>query len=314
MEMKTIITVVIAGMLGALVFGVMLPVFAETTSAETTFTNEGYYRMSHYDANDTDPIVVTWSYDDANYLVVNGVKYDVTGPKNMGLSVIIDTNMLIRAGLGSAGIVANMGYFTPGAITYAEVNNGDSMSITFSNGSYTGTIKNTNVSGTYEDLYIPSMDGNYIMKDMDKGAYLLEDSDIIAYGVTNVKRANNTYLTKGISITGNLNDLVIDVWRGSENFTTSTPTIDKTEVNTYKGLYQLDKITFTGTVSEIVDTETITTDTAITYNYFLVPYEVTAEKVNHPDGPTTALMNLLPILIGIGLVVGIAGVVLARRF
>lgn len=310
MEIKTIITVVIAGMLGAIVFSSMLPVFAETTSADTTFTNESYYKLDKI-TNESD-VTIRWEKSTPNIISINGNSFDMGDlPTGRAYTIIGSTSLMVR-------------YSVFGATTFIEllgsryINDSTGVDdLTFVQISINGNALNYlndrtspyNYDFTLEgDSYyiVGDGDGSYseVMKDSSKPAYVKGDSSITLIG-------SNTPVRVGVYGVGSIDDGITlsTVYKANTVATDveySTPVGTYTKVSGYNDLYLLDHYDFTMTYDE-------TTENAV-YSYFIVPSEVTAEKVNHPDGPTKAIMDLLPILIGIGLVIGIAGVVLARRF
>lgn len=310
MEIKTIVTVIIAGMLGAVVFAGLLPVFADTSSSETTFTNNGYFRMTHYD--DSTDHVLTWSSETYKSVTVDDVVIPIDiGPDNQQVTLIADTNFLVR--YNYSGNAATLTFVGPSGGTYTA---SSSSTITFTSGSVSAVMDSTTRTSTYTDIYLPSLDGPYSMNKANNTAYLNADSTVIGYGLTRLKDhtgANTPTPGYGFEFIGSYTDGVTSrVWRGTD-VTLSDASFNADEVNTYRDLYKFNSITATATLEETVDEETFTTDTAVTYTYVLVPYEVTAEKVIHPDGPTAALLNLLPVLIAIGLIVGIAGAIFIKR-
>lgn len=300
-----------------LIATVMVPVISDATTTTETFTNDGYFRMTHYDVDDTDSVVVEWTYDNNTVITVDGVEYDLTGPASSGVSaVIISDTAVLRASVAANYNIGNVGYLTDDTSIYAEVGNSGSISITFSAGSYSGSIvrngSSTAVSGTYSDLYVPDSEGEYIMKAADASAYVLSDSPILAYGVT-VVNTNLSTTAKGIGISGDIDDLEVTVWRGASGFTYTDPVANYSAVSGYVDLYALDDITFTGTVTETVDDETVTTDTAITYSYFLVPYQVTAELSQHLSDTEITLLSIIPLFLIAAVLCAVTYVVIRNR-
>lgn len=309
MEIKTIITVVIAGMLGALVFGVMLPIFAETTSADTTFTNEG---LPYIRATAEDNYRLVWDPATPEKATVNEEEYIIwktgDGTKNISLIMIPDKG-IIRYNMGSNGVLNSNQ-----VVGLGTLNATNGFTFSYSNGTYTITNESQTITGTSTEIYAIGNGGNYVLKNPTDRSYLVENSEIFGMGVTNVIAWNNGFQIEGdnFQIDGEIDNIEVSTFStGTATFTITNVADDLQMVNGYNGLYTLNKATFT-TTGTPAEGDPVTVNA--TYNYFLVPAEVTAEKTNHPNGATTALMNLLPILIGIGLVIGIAGVVLARRF
>lgn len=317
MEMKTIITVVIAGMLGAIVFSSMLPVFAETTSATNTFTNEGYYTMDRLTEDSS--FTLTWDYTKPSIITVDGMDYDLS---NVGLTkwvsytIFGSDNFVLRYRITDTDTIVQ--YYGPSSASigfmYASILSSSNLSVTVDEGN--ATFSTTNTSYTEPSIIDIDVDkaycintsnnGDYVMKKSNESVYVVEDSTIVVLaGITST--LPNTDV--GIYATGTINDnLNASAFRGTNTYDVTFNDFEYTtsNVNNYVGLVELSKVDFIATQNN--------TDYNVTYSYFIVPSEVTAEKVNHVEGPIKAIMDLLPILIGIGLVIGIAGVVLARRF
>lgn len=287
MEIKTIITVIIAGMLGAVVFAGLLPVFADTSSPDTTFTNEGLWRMSALEPGDTWVRTSTdnsWSYN--NEVVLTS--------ENSASNVILGNNWAVRGN----GIVWSSVYYT---------NNPD-ITVTVNEDTVVVQTK------TYNSLegYGLNPDGDYIMTQYNNPVYVNGDSQIYATGATTIDGLGFV-----VHLEGSINDGVtvecntVNNTSAIGDFEVSNININAVEEKAYKDLYRLEGITFDVAFIETSD-ETPHSGTA-SYSSYVVPYEVTSEKTYHPDGPTSALLNLLPVLIAIGLIVGIAGAIFVKR-
>lgn len=309
--------ILVVAMVGCILVAGFIPVVGESVSATTTFENDGYFRMTHY-GTDAD-VVLTWSVDNPTQVVVNDVvvpvNYDVVGG---AVTVVADTNFISRLNSPSSGY--SLSYIGVGGGTHTAT---VSASYTFSNGS--ATIVNTIVGGetetysaTYEDIYVPSIDGEFTMKKYDESAYINEDSFIFAYGNTRIKNSTGGVIASpgiGFEFSGSIADGVEGrVWRGPDTVTVADEQINYASVNGYIDLYSFDSITATATYTETVDDETVTTDTLLTYNYLLVPYQVTAEKAIHADDNTASIISMLPFILIMGIVIMFVGVVLVRRY
>ena len=292
---------------------VLIPVVQESTEITTTFTNDGYFRMTHY-GTDTD-ITITWSSDKPKTFVVNDeeitINYDVSGGS---VTVIADTNFLVRFNESSK------------SLTWVGTSGGsyganESATFTFLEGTVNATlIANGNTqtrTTTYTDVYVPSLNGSFVMKKYDKPSYLNADSEIFAYGLSRVKLYDGTTSSSpgyGIEFNGSIEDgLTSRVWRGSDTLSLSNETINYTTDASYIDLFVFNDITATATITQTVDDEPVTTDTVITYNYLLVPYQVTAEKSVHLDQTSIQLINVIPILVIIGIVMLAVGTMIYYR-
>lgn len=295
----------------ALVIGIVLvtsavvPLASDYSEAKT-FTNDGYFYMQKITADDPKTYTIDYVYDaDTTSLSFkyNDVVIDTTGwPSNLPVTIASNgTTWAVRMGYYSEYVgLQGVGYgFAFGG------HNTKSVSVTFSQGTATATSVNSSdqtgtYSTTYTDMWIYSpTPTDYLMKKADKPAYLLEDTEYYAIGITAITTWNTA-----ISITGTVEDFTGSIIYPPNLTTTITnKDIVKTEVNSYVDLYQLDKLTFT------INDGTTTVDA--TYSYFIVPSEVTAD----PDNPTAYknLVKVVPLMAFIMLVVAAAGMVYLKN-
>ena len=142
---------------------------------------------------------------------------------------------------------------------------------------------------------------------------MLGDSHIHAFGQTAMTTGGAT-TTALIKIDGNITDGVdISILNPTTGEEYATATIDNlsinaTAVNGYLDLYDLTSITFK---AKILDTDNWTN---VTYSAYIVPASVTAELAVHATQDEIELLETIPVLITVGLIMGIVGVIAARRF
>lgn len=316
MDPKRIVMLVVGASVMVLIFSaILVPIVDDSTATEDTYTNEGYFRMTHYGIDED--VTLTWDVTKPKVVVVNDVEvpinYDVA---NGQVTIVADTNFIVRLNNGASATTVS--YIGPtGAAHTATV----SAEFVFSNGDLavttvveSGTV---NYTATYENIYVPSLDGPYTMKMYDKPAYVNADSHIFAYGMTRVNTSTGVMPAPGVGLEfdGNINDGITGrVWRyGNFPTTLSNETINSTVESSHADLYKFESITATATLSETVDEQTVTTDTEVTYNYLLVPYEVTADRTVTPDAATRALLSAIPIIAMIGIVLAVVGVAIVGR-
>lgn len=285
----------IVGVVVALVLaGAVLPVFAETTSATDTFTNEGYYRMSKTISDDTTDITLIWDYTKPNTITVNDE--DIVINADVTVSLLSDTNFVLRMLVNGGSVVGVQFYTSNGGAFSATIADSTSMSVVCSSGTATATVGETTRTANYDVVYYPDSNGDYVMKKGNDKAYMLNDSEFFGCGTTTTTSTNSL----GVVISGTIEDGAdISIWRdlsGTTVIDTESVNIDYSKVNSYIDLNELSKITFN--VSNVDDVYNIT------YSYFIVPYEVMAEKAIHPDGALSVMLNILPLLAIAGLVTG----------
>ena len=296
---------------GVLLFAsLLIPMTNEAVATTNTFENDGYFYMQKITAEDTNTYTLTYEYDpDAT----NHYSYTYNGeaintdvwpaqPINVTLATNGDT-WLLRAGLNEYIGLQGFG----GNINGGGHNSWKTVA-TFSSGTITVTY--TNAQGTegtpktdsYTDLWIYSpTPTDYVMKKADKAAYMLDDSEYLAMGVTSMSAWNTV-----IQITGTVEDFTASIVYPPNLTTTITnPVVIADDLSAYVDLYALDKLTFT------INDGTTTVDA--TYSYFIIPAEVTAEKAVHADDSTRAIIGVIPVIVIVGLIAGIIGVVAVRR-
>lgn len=286
---------------------VLIPVLNDAVATSDTMTNKGYYRMSHYDTNDSEEITITWTYEQPKVITVNDVDVPILIDKTLpqrSITVIGDTSWVVRLEFNTSGDITGLAYIqSEGSIPRALVSNSATASLTMSAGTMEGTIGTTSVSNTYTDLYVPSLNGPYIMKEYNTPAYIKNDSLIFAYGMTTI---DGSHL--GLEMSGNYADgLDTNLWRGSATFTIDTPVIHATTESNHKDLYQIENITLTAN-------KTATgADYDLTYSYFLVPYQVTAERSIHFTSDQIGIFSAIPVLVIIAILIMAASLIIKKR-
>lgn len=286
MEIKTYVLMAVSVITAAVVFGACLPVFADTTQANDTFTNEGlYYVESPIPEGET----ITYTFDGTDWTVNTE-----TITFGYGNNVIVTDSFLIRTA-GATGQIRGSVEDTFKAGTFEVTNAGIDYDYTKAN--------DTTASGTwtYTDVYCAVLsEAGYIMSDATQPTnYMLADSQIYGFGITNV---GGSYVT--FKIVGDVESVTVTTT--DPDITITNVQIDKTAIDGYIDLYDFNKVTFTATDENNVSVNA-------TYDRVIIPSEVTAERSIHPTGATLTLMELLPVLIGAGLLVGVVGAVIVRR-
>ena len=301
MDMKKIVAVIIAGTVCALIFGALLPVWADTTASEDTFTNKGYYDMTY---TETDSLVFEWDHTTPKQVVINNEIVTLPDADATPKTLLCGDNWLVRYAYSNTNGTFVQFYGSSGSNVSASEGETTDITITCSSGSV--SVVNTadtpaTFSTTYTHLYIVTDSGNLVMKEANTPAYLNGDSEIVAMGLSRVGTVSNV----GIMITGSLDDgFTWSIFRGSDT-TFSNQNAVYSEASNYEDLYILDKLTATATNP--------TGSSDLTYSYFIVPAEVTAERTVHMSGALATLVNIIPLLIAFGLITGIAGVVIYKR-
>lgn len=297
---------VVSVVVALVVFGAVMPIFADTTQADDTFTNEGYFRMSKYAW--TDEFNATWDHTTPTQITINDVVQTLPSSIDQaGVSIIAGDNYFLRWHPSTTGGYVSL-YYDGVALTTASGNDGTDMTISLdSSGMLYSVNSETPASRLVETVgpfYAVDSDGAYIMKYATGTAYLNSDSVIYGCGRTTV---NSVII--GTLVSGSIEDgATANVWRG-DGVTAGDVTISYTEIDNYVDLYEFTKMTFP--VNYTVDD--VDTTSTLTYSFVVVPYEITAERATHPDGALTAILDLLPFLVGAGLVVGAVAWFITRK-
>lgn len=306
-----VIAVVIVGM-------VLVPFVTEATTTEKTFNNNGYYPLIKIDENTEATIV--WDSSNPAAFTIDGTLIDF--PTLGRLTILGSDSICMRYNTASnTHQVQVFGSYsgTQGYIAAAEAS-GHVMTLEISQGIVSVTVEDSlgAVQGTKtfdlgNDAYILApndTEADYVavMKITTEKAYLLGDSEIIICGMS---IANNQSGAIGVFGKGNMTDgmdfstfYVGSSYSGDVTFTDVVAYSES--VTGYVDLYTLEKYTATINYND--------TSTEATYNYFIVPVEVTAELSQHPSNIEITLYQMIPILVVLGLIVAIVGMLAYNKY
>ena len=312
MDINKMIGMVVGVMVGVLILSAALfPVIDSATTTERTFTNEGYFFMEKIDEGT--PMTVVWDYTKPTTLTVNGDDVPLPDKEHMStipFTIFCSETWLLRYAYNSTDGYYVGAYQNASSTAYTgTVTDSRSLTISVTDAGVT-TVDNgtahtwSNASG---DFYVISETGDYIMKKMDKDAYVLGDSPIFGYGRTYARNYN--YLSE---LTGNVDDGITGGYYPENTITTagwtiSDVTLNSTAQTAYKDLYKVSSMTYEITGEGIIPY-------TATFSQYIVPASVTAELAVHASQDEIELLETIPILITVGLIMGIVGVVAARRF
>ena len=303
MDVKAIPALIVGVMVAVVMVGAVLPVFAETTDPDTTFINAGYYDMVY---TKTDSIMLYWTYTDPTHITINDNVMDMPQTVNgQPRTILCGDNWVIRCVVLSGGTYG-LDYYTDGDTLGASVPGTSTWNLTANNGELSITNQNNvTKTNTYTYMYCISEDGPLVMKNATTPAYIKGDSVVYAMGTTNnVWSGTNVYL----KITGNIDDGItasVFGYTGDDAVTVTNTSVNYSEVNGYDDLYTISDITVTVSNGD--------TTKQITYSYYIVPDQVTAEKSVHPDAVLSTLINLLPLIAVAGLLLGGIAWVMFRK-
>lgn len=287
MENRTI-GIIVSIMVGVIMIGgVLVPVLNDAAADSTTFNNRTDSMFEMVEINENSNYVFEWKYTDPTHAIVNG---EIVSLKSASIICNADT-FLIRYGSDSTGYylqgVGSTGniFVTSGGSTPKD------LTITIADGTLTATATGTeSVTTPVSDGFAIAPSGDWVMKSPDQIAYLHGDSRIVAMGLTFMDVWN-----RGFYIDGTVNSVNVTCFN-SETFTISNIVINSSVNEKYTDLYELDKISFTASNG--------TDSWDATYNYFIVPAEITAEKVaGSPLGEYSGLVFTIPVIVIVSLLV-----------
>lgn len=303
MDMKIVgITVAILVSITVLA-GVLMPVLDDATATTDTFTNEGYYRMSE----SSETSVITWDPSvNKDVVNINGTDISLAGLPTGTYSVAFADDIIVRFSnqdtynfqLWNSSYATGLG----GTSTYKAIVTISTDNIKFKTSNPESVEQTITHSGEY---FIIDPDGDYIMKDKSKSAYLLKDSSIF-YGGGISAIVGSTY--SGFYLEGTVEDCTVTPM--SSSVTVSDVVCDYTDSSDHINMVTLDKVTFT---SVFTAQDSTTTEKSQAYNYFLVPYEITAERVVHFTDNQNALLAVIPMLVIVALLIGVVALVIRSR-
>lgn len=296
MESKNLVSMVLAVTVSLIcIASVMMPVLSDATTTEKTFTNDGYFRMSEYDDSD---YKVVWDHTAPSQVTINDtevVSFEGMDSYQAVTYVATDEFAIRFLNDPSNPRVQIYGTSTWG-FTSASVSSATDITMTVSEGSTTISTTADPVvsitSTTPSVMYVVDAAGDFVMKDKNSSAYVLNDSNIVLCGIT-----QGTNLEAGVYAAGDVIDgLTYQLFRPSSQSETavfSDEVITSSAVSGYIGLQQLDKINFALTLSN----QSLSPE----YTYFIVPYQVTAELSDHLNAGEISLIMVIPLIVIVSL-------------
>lgn len=289
MEKMNALTLIITLVVGVILTGALLgPVISDATKTTETFTNVGYYDMRFVETDES--VTMVWDPETPNQITVNSETVNFpTASASERKTIILGGDNIIFRYYGDPTIIQIT--TTGGSAFVGE----DVLTVDCANGTITATWGTNSRTGTYSQLFVPSNNGGYTMKQSNQVAYMNGDSEIIAMGITNIGGTNEV-----INVTGSIeSDVTFSSW--NTDLTFSDITINATKNSDYVDIYELSNIT------------AMCGETAITYSYFLVPAQVTSELTNHLTPGQISLMGAIPVMVIVALLMAAVGAIALRR-
>ena len=315
MEKTNLLTLVVTLTVGIILAGsLLMPVLTDATTTEKTLKNTGYYSMDKI--TDDGELVLFWDYTKPTIITVNDVDIDLSTKGlvgGMSYTILGSDNFIVRYVYGATPYIQAFASqeVTP-AFIQATIATTSTFTATLSEGTYTFETTNASyptpieLTASDESYCInPSGTGAYVMKKSTEGAFVETNTTIIVLNgdTATIAGTDMGLFAKG-TIGGNLN---ATIFRGTSvyDITLSDFTYNTTDVAGYIDLVKLTSVQFTVTQNA--------QDINVTYSYFIVPVNVTAELSQHLDAGEIALITALPLLVIIGLVMAGVGAISIRN-
>lgn len=284
MEIKELTAVLVVAMVGCILVAGFIPVVGESVSATGTFTNDGA-RMSPLG---TDTITITYAND--NWKI---------NERDLGFgSFPITQGTIMVYGQERAGVAGLLYFSENDTYTRNNVNRGGEYTL-----EYIGETKTVNISAVVNGTTYTSTH-NYIEEiyyNDPSGAFVwFGEKPTPAYIPDNWNRFNAwSYETQHFyAIIGDV--ITVD---GSDVTDSVTPTLTTSDISGYIGVKNI--ISYTLDLGD---------DNIIPCRGYILPYQITAEKVTHADDNTASIISMIPFILIMGIVIMFIGVVLVRRY
>lgn len=306
-----IVMISIAAVIGIIVLGsVLMPIMNDATATTDTFTNDGYYRMAALDSESTYKLY--WDHTKPYEVTVNDTDvFSLAGLQNYQAVTLIGSDKFTLRFFSVSDnprvqLYGGTGYGFGGA----SVTSGTDMTVIVSAGSITITTNAAesplNITNVLPDkAYAIIKDGDYTMKKAGSDAYVLKDSSIMVIcGLTESSGVSAAVYGEG-TVEDGMDYVLFRPAADSDTAVFSNESISYTDVEDHVGLAKVSSINFSvtvtaGTVSPI-------------YTYFIVPYEVTAERAVHFTDGQNAIFAAIPVLIILAVLLGVVALVIRSR-
>lgn len=294
MEMK-IVGVVLAAFVSLVVLAsVLVPVLDDATDTDDMFTNtgSGQYRLIKSDESYS----LVWNPSTPTKLTINDT--EVNGVPGNDLLAMGDFTVRIQP--SSSGYAQYVATDDVGLTVNASDNK--TFTLTYEDGTITVTNGTTTKTRDTDGFYalVPE-NGTHTMKATNATAYLNATDPLLVIGLTQVGTQWNT----GYMVDGTITDYDVEQWTGTTSYTPSNIADDSTKVDGYVDLYTIKAFTWT------VDNNGTTQN--VTYSYFLVPIEVTAEKAEHLTNGQIELLEVIPVLIIVAILLAVVALVVRSK-
>lgn len=287
MDAQKFATLIAAVVLAAIMLSSMLiPIVSSSTSTEATITNEGA-KYSLYETGDTHTITFT-----SDSIITDGVAQPLPDTSLYGSATIVygtgifryhsDGNVRFWGVLASGDVNRSLGSAVNVTIAIDETGTATATSTdeSVTPRNFSGVIMYANPAGDYALSYNP---------------YVVEDSTI--YGCGNTIIEDTTYT---MAWTGTTEGITVS-WVYPPEQEIGTIAVNTTDVQT--NLLKIDSI----------EIPIESAGGGATYTYFFAPKEITYENPDYAGESESTLLGVIPILVTVGIILGVIGMLFLRR-
>lgn len=295
-----LITIVLTLVVGIILAGsVLMPVLNDATKTTDTFENSGYFHMEKYGTDED--VTIVWDPATPKQISVNGVTYLPATPVNQFVNVAIGDDWYFRYADGGSNTYVQVSYSGIDQVAGSN-SDGQTVTVTCSDGTATITKGTTTQTATYTELYVISGDdGAYIMKNANESVTVAGDTEFIGLGSTALGTGKAV-----LKVTGNVDDGadVTVIGTTASEIEISDINVAAVSMTGHNG-YTLSNVTFTITADAV--------EYPATYSYFIAPASVTLELAEHLTPGQIALMGAIPIMVIVALLMAAVGAITLRR-
>lgn len=275
MDTKSIITVIIGLMVSGVILMAFVPICTEVTATEHTFTNGKLYYMNEIGEDES----IIYTYDGTlGIWTINGEAINISVSE--ATTVVAGDGFIIRAN----GQLRGSAIASPASIESLTVTaNGVTMNYTKPD----ATTATATATGTVY-YYATNIETDYVLCPYDLPTYVNKDSQILADGQSGIASGQAAVF----KIIGSIDD-GFTVTCQTPGVTIGDVVCNYEKVNGYVDLYKITNITFSTVYNDV--------ERGQTYSSYIVPAEVTSEKSIHGDDAFNTVINLIPLIAGMGL-------------
>ena len=300
MDPKSFTGVVIGTVIGVLLISTLLiPFINEGTAAEKTVTNEGAFFTTPDGENHT--IVLTGgklTYDGEDCILPDLSLYG-------GATIMCGEDWFVRiTGTDYSSVLVVVAgppqqYANMGTVTTA-----DTMTMNVTGDSVVIVIGESTQTRTGVEYMIASK-GDYVLA---HDPYFIEETTFTG-AIRNQQQSHD--IMEIVSGTFTSEDIDAELCRLYNFTTTATTTISETS-------FVVNSMTVNGDLKKLNDiTQSLTTADGMTGNitidYIIVPAEITYDNPTYAGSDAASILGVIPILVVVGLIVGITAVLYTRR-